>query len=311
MIKKQTTTLLLLIFSTLVHWNNLFAQPFKFTKTTEGISLTEGTHPVYFYQQQTKSLDGKYPRANYLHPLYGLNDEVLTEDFPADHLHQRGIFWAWHQLIVDGERIGDGWECKGIEWNVTSTNTNVDKKAARLEVAVEWNTIWRGDNITFVKETTVITTYKTTSDYREMDFDISLTAVGHDVWIGGSEDHKGYSGFSARTILPDDIKFRSEKGVLTPTDPAIQVGGWVDMIATFGETKSGFTMMADTTRMTSWHGWILRNKKSMQNAAFPGREPFKIAKGETLTMSYKLIIHKADWPLQEIESKFKTFIDKK
>jgi len=49
----------------------------------------------------------------------------------------------------------------------------------------------------------------------------------------------------------------------------------------------------------------------MQNAAFPGREPFKIAKGETLTMSYKLIIHKADWPLQEIESKFKTFIDKK
>ncbi|MEQ9378469.1 MAG: PmoA family protein [Imperialibacter sp.] len=291
--------------------NNLVAQPFKFTKTPEGISLTEGTHPIYFYQQQTKSLDGKYPRANYLHPLYGLNEEVLTEDFPADHLHQRGIFWAWHQLIVDGERIGDGWECKGIEWKVTSANTNAGKNAARLEVAVDWNTIWKGDSITFVKENTVITVCKTTSDYREMDFDISLTANGHDVWIGGSEDHKGYSGFSARTILPDDIKFRSVKGDLTPTDPAMQVGGWVDMIATFGETKSGFTMMTDTTEMTSWHGWILRNKKSMQNAAFPGRKLFKIANGETVTMRYKLIIHKAEWPQNAIEEKFKTFIDKK
>ncbi|MEQ8811331.1 MAG: PmoA family protein, partial [Imperialibacter sp.] len=209
------------------------------------------------------------------------------------------------------ERIGDGWECKGIVWKVTSANTNAGKNAARLEVAVDWNTIWKGDSITFVKENTVITVYKTTSDYREMDFDISLTANGHDVWIGGSEDHKGYSGFSARTILPDDIKFRSVNGDLTPTDPAMQVGGWVDMIATFGKTNSGFTMMADTTQMTSWHGWILRNKKSMQNAAFPGRKLFKIANGETVTMRYKLIIHKAEWPQNAIEEKFKTFIDKK
>jgi len=60
--------------------------------------------------------------------------------------------------------------------------------------------------------------------------------------------------------------------------------------------------------MDSWHGWILRNQKSMQNAAFPGRETIKIAKGETLTTRYKLIIHRADWPQSAIENEYKTFI---
>ena len=32
--------------------------------------------------------------------------QVLTEDFPADHLHHRGIFWAWHQVYVGEKAMG-------------------------------------------------------------------------------------------------------------------------------------------------------------------------------------------------------------
>ena len=28
---------------------------------------------------------------------------------PADHRHQRGLFWAWHQVWIGEERIGDPW----------------------------------------------------------------------------------------------------------------------------------------------------------------------------------------------------------
>ena len=286
-----------------------FGQSFKFTETEEGIALTESTRPVYFYQKITKSLNDQYPRANYLHPLYGLNDEVLTEDFPADHLHHRGIFWAWHQIIVGGQSIGDGWECKGIEWKVTNTSTDVNSKAARLEVSVDWNGQVGGKNTSFIKEHTVITAYPTTADSRELEFEINLTAPTHDVWLGGSEDHKGYSGFSARVKLPDDITFHSEKGKLTPVEPAIKAGGWVDMLGTFGKNKSGLTIMADTTTMSSWHGWILRSENSMQNAAFPGREPVKIGKGETLRMRYKIVVHSTALTNEQISTTYQNFIN--
>ena len=62
-----------------------------------------------FYQRMPKSLDGKYARNNYIHPLYGLDGAVLTEDFPEDHLYHRGIFWSWHQVYINGQRMGDPW----------------------------------------------------------------------------------------------------------------------------------------------------------------------------------------------------------
>ena len=76
-------------------------------ETEEGVLITDGGQPVLFYQRRTKSYQGKMPRANYIHPLYGLDGQVLTEDFPEDHLHHRGVFLGWHQLTVDGRARGE------------------------------------------------------------------------------------------------------------------------------------------------------------------------------------------------------------
>ena len=51
-----------------------------------------------------KAKDGKLARANYVHPLLDLDGEPLTEDFPADHPHHRGVFWAWHQVRIGGRQ---------------------------------------------------------------------------------------------------------------------------------------------------------------------------------------------------------------
>lgn len=283
------------------------SQSFKFTSSPDGIALSEGGRGVYFYQKTTRSLDGEYPRANYLHPLYGLNGEVLTEDFPADHLHHRGVFWAWHQVLVDTVRVGDGWECKGIEWRVTNTNTDVQKGKALLDVTVDWNGSVNGKPTTFLREHTLITTLAATAQYRVIDFDINLTAQSKDVWLGGSEDHKGYSGFSARLKLPGDMKFLSTSGEMTPVEPAIKGGGWVDVLGTFDKKKSGVTIMVDTTLSAPFHGWILRNKTSMQNAAFPGREPVRIPAGETLRLRYRLVVHQANLKVETIDKLYQQF----
>ena len=34
-------------------------------------------------------------RSGYIHPLVGPGGAVLTADWPVDHPHHRGVYWAW------------------------------------------------------------------------------------------------------------------------------------------------------------------------------------------------------------------------
>src|SRR5687768_7013453 len=77
----------------------------KAVTTDDGVWLQEGDTRVLFYQRRPKAKDGKHARANYVHPLLDLDGEPLTEDFPADHPHHRGVFWAWHQVTVGGTAV--------------------------------------------------------------------------------------------------------------------------------------------------------------------------------------------------------------
>jgi hypothetical protein len=92
--------------------------PIKITESDQGFSITDGEKQVLFYQRKHKSIDGKYTRANYIHPLYGLDGEILTEDFPADHPHHRGVFWAWHQVWLGDKKLGDSWAAQDFFWDV-------------------------------------------------------------------------------------------------------------------------------------------------------------------------------------------------
>src|SRR5690606_14852268 len=109
--------------------------------------LEENGQPRFFYQTSTKSLNGEYPRSNYIHPLYGLEGEVLTEDFPDDHLHHHGIFWAWHQLYAEGKRVGDPWISEGITWEVKKTRTTTKRSKGKINARINWVQITRNQPI--------------------------------------------------------------------------------------------------------------------------------------------------------------------
>ena len=108
--------------------------PFTFSGTSEGIELLEDGHPVFFYQRAPKkSSTGDYVCNNYLHPLYSLNGDTLTEEFPADHPYHTGVFWTWHQLYQNGKSLGDGWIWDGISKDVINAKTENDKTSATLD----------------------------------------------------------------------------------------------------------------------------------------------------------------------------------
>jgi hypothetical protein len=49
-----------------------------------------------------------YQRGGYLHPVRTLSGRVVTDDFPANHLHHHGVWWSWTKTSFDG-RQPDFW----------------------------------------------------------------------------------------------------------------------------------------------------------------------------------------------------------
>jgi hypothetical protein len=283
-----------------------FSQNLTFERQAEGWLLKEKGLPRFFYQVQTKDKDGKYPRSNYIHPLYGINGDVLTEDFPDDHLHHRGIFWTWHQLWVGEERIADPWVCEGIEWIIEEVMTDVvSNEKAVLNAKVLWRET--GSNSRDIIEESVILTYERLADdlYR-LSFDITLQPLLENVKIGGSEDPKGYGGFSPRIKLTENVGFFDKKGKVYPQNLAIQAGPWIN-VTHENENDPGVVIMGEPDQLPSYQGWILRAKNSMQNMAFPGQEPLTLDEAG-LKFRHQLLVHAGIEP-EKVNQLYKAFTD--
>jgi len=270
-------------------------QEFHSKITPQGIMVSEGDQKVLFYQRETKTLDGHYPRANYIHPLYDLQGKIITEDFPEDHKHHRGIFWAWHQVEVAGKPMGDSWECRDFNWDVKEVTTEKIEDKLKLKIQTFWNSPEYHDNgqqLPFVEENTQITLHPTTDNHRIIDFKISLLALVDDVQIGGSNDVKGYGGFSTRFKLPSDIKFTSETNSITPQNEAVQAGRAMQMDGTISSNqKLGVLIVASKSNPTPNNSWILRSENSMQNPVYPGAELVSLSKDTPIILKYRIVLY--------------------
>lgn len=269
---------------------------FEFRKTDQGFELTENGKPVFFYQQAPKSLTGEYVCNNYIHPLYNLKGDVLTEEFPPDHPYHRGVFWAWHQICIDTNSIGDGWINDGISQDVVKVLTETQEEYAELNMEVLWKSDTLPGGKPFMKEKTSIIVHPADSDTRKIDFTIELNALADQLEIGGSDDPKGYGGFCLRLNIPDNMVFTSETGPVTPHELQISAGTLMDFSGAFGKNANinGVAILCHPDNPVFPSPWILRQKGSMQNAVFPGRNRIKISKSAPVILKYRLIVHNGD-----------------
>ncbi len=279
----------------------------RVTIEDNGVQVTEDNTAVLYYQRTPKSLEGKHERAGYVHPLHDLDGKVITEDFPKDHRHHRGVFWAWHQVWVGDKKTGDPWLCTDFIWDVQDVRTSSTDRSISIHADVQWKSPQHSDVTTgmipIVQETTTITVHaKKTAHakkvaYRLIDFEISLLALVNGVRIGGSEDFKGYGGFSPRIKLTDDVRFTAKQGELEPVTAQIAAGQWVNII----DRQRGLAILTHPKNPGKQGQWILRRKRSMQNPVYPGNNPVAVSMTQPTTLRYRLVIHQGDLPSEKIE----------
>ena len=87
---------------------------------TEGnrLKITAAGCSVLEYQGQPGELprtdiDPIFRRGGYIHPVYTLSGRIITGDYPPDHIHHHGIWFAWTKTEFEGRHpdfwnMGDG-----------------------------------------------------------------------------------------------------------------------------------------------------------------------------------------------------------
>ncbi len=269
-----------------------------------GFLLMDGKDSLFFYQKSPKDMEGKYSRCNYIHPLYGADNSRLTEDFPADHLHHRGIFWAWHQILIDNKFIADGWELKNFQQKVTDIEFRLQKGIGYLNVTADWiSPLWMEGSAPYLQEETAVTIYPKVGNYRRLDFEIKLNSLTDHLSIGGSDDEKGYSGFSIRLKLPEDVSFLGESGLVEPMNAAISAGNSMKIYGSFLKDgkKGGVAILSNPQNPAPSGSWIIRKKASMQNVAYPGRKPVVIPVDRPLVLKYSLLVFQGELSDKQIK----------
>jgi hypothetical protein len=87
--------------------------------------------------------------------------------------------------------------------------------------------------------------------------------------------------------LSPDTKFHGTDGPVEPQTNAVKAGPWID----FSTKESGVAILDHPDNPGYPQPWILRRQRSMQNPAYPGREPVLISEDKPLVLNYRVVIH--------------------
>ena len=214
-------------------------------------------------------------------------------------------------MFIGEKKIGDSWKSEDFEWNVKNVEQGAKKDGSiSLNTKTYWKSpLWKdrdGNLVPFLEESARFIVYAKTDNYRVIDFEISLLALEPDLKIGGSDDAKGYGGFSVRMKMPEDIKFTSSNGKVTPTVGPVSAGPWMDVSGSLAKNggNAGIVMMCHPDNPMFPEQWILRKKGSMQNPAYPGRQTVLISNKKSTNLKYRLVVYKGKLSTKVINDLF-------
>ncbi len=264
------------------------AGPITFSVDRESarVEVKDRGNPVFVYNygmQLPLGVPEKFRRSSYLHPVYAPDGTLLSDDFPKDHYHHRGIFWAWRVVKWAGE-THDLWTIEGVRHRVVRWKP--DARRGRLSVENGWFAAERK----IVKETVEIVTHPVVSGRRDLDFTLVFEAVAGPVEISGSPD-RGYSGFGFRFAPRENTVIETEAG-REKEDTNLVPHPWSQLTATFKGRRAGVRITIDPSNPGFPNGWCLRHYGYL-GVDFPGLEYYTLQPGKPLKLTYQVTLFAA------------------
>ncbi len=275
--------------------------------SAERLVIRENGSPAIGYVYGMHLADGvpeDRRRASYFHPLWTPAEQVISDDFPEDHYHHRGIFWAWPQVFVGADTLSL-WDIRGVKqqferWLVRETGPVF----ARLGARNGWYTD-SGKRI--VDERVWVTVYRGSELGRIMDFELSWEATEEPVGIQGSANIKGYGGFSLRFAPFEEPVITTSGGVQSDDSNRVPFA-WADLSARFGgsDEYAGAAIFDHKDNIDFPNGWCLRHY-GFSGIAWPGIEPYWLEAGKPLRARYRVWVHSGNAEAGEVSAAYRSW----
>lgn len=257
----------------------------------QGLGLWEGDRPILVYNHGVRSKPGvpsERNRSSYIHPLHGLDGEVLTDDFPEDHLHQRGLFWTWPHVVIDGQDYdlwlgGVGIEQRFERW--------LAREAGAVSAVLGVENGWYVGDRKVLDERIWLTVYRSSDELQAIDVDCYWTPTDRAVTLRGAEG-KSYGGFSLRFAPRSETTITTPSG-RTPDDLLVERLPWADLTDVFDGAAgpSGASIFVAREHPDYPPEWMLRHY-GILCVGWPGVEPRTIAPGESIHAPYRVRLHR-------------------
>jgi len=281
-------------------------QHFRFEAVSdESLKLWEGEHPVLVYNHgvmTSQSAPNAKGRSSYFHPVYGLDGEVLTDDFPKDHENHRGLHWAWPHIKID-DKEADLWSLRDIRhefqrWLARETNS----KGAVLGVENGW--FVGGKRVMLERVWARI--HPASSQCRFIDLDLTLRPEGQPITLWGAEG-KSYGGLTFR------FGPRSKTIITVPSgrssdDLLITRLPWADLSGDLkgNDALSGAAVFVNPKHPSYPPTWMTR-EYGLLAVGWPGITPQSLPAGKTVSLSYRIWIHRGVPEASEIQKAYEAY----
>ena len=232
------------------------------------------------------------PRSNYIHPVFGLNGEILTRDWSKDHPHHRGIYWAWPEVDFGSER-GD---LHALQKVFARPTGRIKIENGQNYAQIEAENIWiteKGLN-TIVRELSLIRAYRKTEEGRMIDLAFLFEGLKDSVTIArrGTEH---YGGLNIRMMTPKEQKISYHNDV----EGQVPRRSWSDLSGIFAgnEEASGMTVFQHKDNTEYPGEWIEYPDLSWVQPTFPtSKTRYELIPGEQLILRFRVFLHSGMTP---------------
>ena len=239
------------------------------------------------------------PRSDYIHPLYGLNGEMLTSDWPdADHPHHRGIFLGWPEVEY-GSKRGDIYALQRVFARPTG-NIRLTNGSDFAEIEAENRWMWE-EKEAIVHEMTTIRVYRASDRERIIDLTMALQALTDSVTIA-TRFTNSYGGLNVRMATPQnqDISCFSDLSTASPQRCWATFNG----IFEGSPASSGMTILQHKDNPEYPGAWVKYPELSWVQPTFPtSGTRYLLSRNKPLVLRYRLIIYQGVKPGDGVLSK--------
>ena len=264
-------------------------------EATQAVNITEGGQPVLRYSFGTvpvpKGVGGIYAvaRSDYVHPLYGPAGEVLTRDYPSEHPHHRGLYWAWPEVAWKGETL-DLHALQGVFARpVRIVRMEGGPVAAAIVAENKW--MWH-DKEPIVSEVATVRAFAQRDGSRFVDLEFQFRALVDGVTVA-RRGQNAYGGFNLRFSTREGQKiasFNAPAGAPVPTSWGHIVG-----VPPEGKEPIGVAILQNEANPRHPGDWVSYPDLNWLQPTFPSKgEKFPLSKAEPLRLAYRLWVHRGD-----------------